>query len=805
MMTEGSVPFGERLRRLREAAGLTQEQLAEKAGLSVQGIASLESGRSRRPYPHTLRALGDALGLSPEEHGSLLSTIPGRKKLPGVAPSAPVTPSADIRLPALITSLIGRERDLAVLEEILRQGARILTLTGPGGVGKTSLAVRVAAGLSHLYPDGVIFVPLAPVADVTLVIPTIVHALQLPETGARTASDSLKSHLRDKRLLLVLDNFEQLLNAAPEVAELVSSCDGLTVLVTSRAPLRVRGEQEYAVQPLEVPELTRVPEVGDVVRNPSVELFVDRARAAVPDFHLGRENAAAIAAICRRLDGLPLAIELAAARVRVLSPTALLSRLDSALPLLSGGARDLPERQQTMRRAVEWSYELLDDAERMLFTKLSVFRGGWTLDAAEAVGAREGSPSEDILGYMSSLVEQSLVVTRNQDDGAFRYRLLVPVREFAEEHLELSGSAGEVRRQHAEYYLALAEEAATELTGPRQVEWLSRLELERDNLRTALSWLLSTEDWDAATQMSWSLWIFWWIRGYHAEVRGWMNQVLEGGTHLSSIAKARALGTSGAMALAQGDIANAGICCEESHSLFASLGDDLSGARNGLALGLIGSARGDSQKAETWLEEAAEVFRKASSHYWAALAVSALGMLPFRQGDYDRAEALLAEGHDLARKAGDRFSRYIALYNQSRLAQSRGNFVEADALFKEGLMFSLEVGDRANIAYCLEGLAAVAVARGETDRAARLLGGADTLFDAVGARVYTYRPDVSLREQTIAAVQARLDEETWTAAWEAGRAMPMDDMVVLATSMADLGGRHLPRARILFRAPRVQS
>ncbi len=359
---------------------------------------------------------------------------------------APTVSSHDVRLSLLVTDLIGRERDLDALGDILRQGTRILTLTGPGGVGKTSLALRLAAELSGLYPDGVTFVPLAPVRDPTLVIPTIVHALQLAETGARTARDSLQAYLRDKRMLLVLDNFEQVLVAASEVSGLVSSSDGLTVLVTSRAPLRVRGEQEYPVQPLEVPELTRVPAVRDVEGNPAVELFADRARAALPSFELGRDNAAAIAAICRRLDGLPLAIELAAARVRVLPPMALLSRLDSALPLLSGGARDLPERQQTMRRAIEWSYELLDERERMLFNTLSVFRGGWTLDAAEAVGSREDGQAEDVLGCMSSLVEQSLVVTGNQEDGSFRYRLLVPVREFAEEHLERTGGAGEARR-----------------------------------------------------------------------------------------------------------------------------------------------------------------------------------------------------------------------------------------------------------------------------------------------------------------------------------------------------------------------
>lgn len=788
MKKEGSTPFGERLRRLREAVGLTQEQLADRTGLSVQGIASLESGRSRRPYPHTLGLLIEALELSIEERDALLSTISGPNKPISASPEARATPPVHVHLPPLMPDLIGRERDLEALGQILRQGARIVTLTGPGGVGKTSLALQLAADLSELYPDGVVFVPLAPVGDAALVIPTIVHALQLPETGARSPRDSL-AYLRGKRTLLLLDNFEHVIAASVEISELVNPSQGLTVLTTSRAPLRVRGEREYPVQPLEVPVLMQVPRVQDVEDNPAVELFVDRAKASVASFRLGRENAAAIAAICRRLDGLPLAIELAAARVRVLSPMDLLARLDSTLPLLSGGARDLPERQRTMRRAVEWSYELLDEPERMLFNELSVFRGGWTLEAAEAVASNEHVADGDVLAYMSSLIEQSLVVTGNQEDSSIRYRFLVPVREFAAEHLERSGKVEDVRRRHAEYYLSLSEQAATHLTGPHQVEWLSRLELERDNLRTALNWLLDTQDWDVATRLGWNLWVFWWIRGYHAEARGWMDRVVERGDQMPLIPRARALGVSGAMALGQGDVTYAETHCEESYSRFKSAGDNLSAARNGLVLGLIASAKGDVQRATVWLEEAADAFRETNIYFWTALAVSALGMLPFRQGDYDRAEVLLSEGHDFARRAGDRFSRYIALYNQSRLAQSKGDFAQAAELFKEGLFFSLEVGDRANIAFCLEGLSSVAVARGEADRAAQLLGGANALFEAVGGRVYTYRPDTSLREQTMAAVQAQLDEDAWVAASEKGRLMPMDEIVSLATSLADPVGQ----------------
>ena len=785
MGTEGSASFGERLRWLREAAGLTQAQLAEKAGLSVQGIASLENGRSRRPYPHTLQALGEALELAPEEHAVLVSTISGRTNPAGGSRTAPAVSTADARLPVPFTDLIGRERDLDEIYHLLRQGPRILTLTGPGGVGKTSLALKLAMDLSGNFPDGAAFVSLASVEDAALVIPTIVHALHLTETGARTARDALSAHLRDKQMLLVLDNFEQVLEASLDVVELVDAAEGLTVLATSRGPLRVRREREYAVQPLEVPVLTRVPLVQDVEDNPAVKLFVERARSVVPSFELGRDNAAAISAICRRLDGLPLAIELAAAQVRALNPMALLSRLDSVLPLLSGGARDLPERQRTMRRAIEWSYELLDESQRLLFNSLSVFGGGWSLEAAESVGVADTVSSGDVLYHMSALVEQSLVSIQNHDDPLTRYRFLIPIREFAEERLKQTGQTDSVRRRHAAYYLKLSEEAVDELTGPRQVEWLSRLELERDNLRTALDWLLSANNWDVATRLGWNLWVFWWIHSYHAEGRGWMTRVLQECSGLSSLVRARAMGISGAMAVGQGDIAFAETCCRESYDLFKTAGDDLSAARSSLVLGLIARAKADWENAATWLEDASTVFRANGSHFWAALSVSALGMLPFGQGDYDRAEVLLKEGHDLARSAGDRFSWYIALYNQARLAQTRGDEATAAELFMEGLTFSLEAGDRANIAYCLEGLAAVAIGRDDAERAARLLGGAQNLFTALGTRVYTYRPDKSLREQTTAAVRSRLGNDAWEAALASGHELTLDGIVAEATELAN--------------------
>ncbi len=664
------------------------------------------------------------------------------------------------------------------IDHILRAGeARLVTLTGPGGVGKTRLALEAASHAADAFPDGATVVWLAPVADPTLVLPTFARALGLVPRGGQPLLEVVRSYLQQRQMLMVLDNVEQVLEAAGEVADLLSFCAGIVVLATSRAPLRVRGEREYPVRPLETPTLDRVPEPSDIEHNPAVHLFVERARAVVPTFELSRRNAAAVAAICRRLDGLPLALELAAARVRTLAPTELLARLDRSLPLLTGGARDLPDRQRTMRAAIGWSYQLLREPEWRLLNRLAVFRGGWTLEAAEVVGAREEIGHEEVLDLLTGLVEQSLVVVETPEDGATRYRMFVPVREYAEEQLEQNGEAEATRRRHAGYFLALAEAAEPELQGPRQVAWLDQLEREHDNLRVALAWLLAAGDADTAVRLSWALWVFWWIHNYQSEARRWAEQILERGCGLSPRVRARALCIGSVMAMGQGDVASAESWGTESYALLNAQGDTLAAARAALILGLLSSIRGDIQRAESSLQEAASSFRDAGAHFWAALALSALGMVPFRLGDYEQAGTWLGEGLTSARMAGDRFSRYMALYNHSQLAQARGDTDHAARLFQEGLAFSREVGDRANIAYCLEGLADVAVARGKPARAARLLGVAERLFEAVGARMYGHRPGRPLHEQAVAEARARLGEQGFDAARDEGRAMTSEQAV----------------------------
>ncbi|MDP9353459.1 MAG: tetratricopeptide repeat protein, partial [Chloroflexota bacterium] len=497
-------------------------------------------------------------------------------------------------------------------------------------------------------------------------------------------------------MLLVLDNFEQVLEAGPLVAELLAACPQLKGLVTSRAVLHLSAEHAFPVPSMSLPDPKHLSGLEQLSQYEAVRLFIERARAAKPDFEVTNENAPAVAEVCHRLDGLPLAIELAASRVRLLLPQAMLPRITHRLKLLTGGAHDLPERHRTIRATIEWSYELLGEQERRLFRWLAVFAGGCTLDAAEAVCGVEAG--DEVLETLSSLVDKSLLRQEEGIGGEPRFLMLETLREYALERLEESGEAEETRKRHVEYYLALAENAEPELRGPRQSEWLERLEEEHNNLRATLRWALDRGEVQTVVRLGWALGIFWWIHVHQREGRRWMEEALATREALPGHMRARALVVAGCMAFGQGHYEWSASRGEESLELFRSAGDKRG---EGLALGLLGLValhQRDYERATGSFKESLGVFRDLGDQWGTALLLGGLGLVSLYRGDYEQATALFEEGLALARNIGDRPSTYGALYNLALVSQVFCDHERAARLFREALELSLEVGDRANIA-----------------------------------------------------------------------------------------------------------
>jgi predicted ATPase/transcriptional regulator with XRE-family HTH domain len=794
-----SASFGERLRQLREAAGLTQEELASRASLTAKAISALERGERKRPYPHTVRALADALELSERDRSALTEAVPkrdGSDAAEAARASRKATSSStplSSMPPASLTPLVGREGEVEEIVSLLtsqgsQEAVRLLTLTGPGGIGKTRLVIEAARKAGSSFPEGVAFVALAPLGDAALVMPTISQTLGLREAAGVHPFEALCQYLREKRFLLVLDNFEHVAEAAPKVVELLTSCPDLCVLVTSRAPLRVRGEREYSVSSLAVPDPTRMPEAQEVAETPAAKLFVERAREASPSFELTQANAAAVAAICWRLEGLPLALELAAAQARFLGPTALLSRLDQALQ--AGGARDLPERQRTMRSTLDWSHDLLHEPEKELFSRLSVFAGGFTLEAAEAVGAAGGVESEEVLVLLGNLVEQSLIVAESSPEGERRYRMLEPVRQYALERLVESGEVEEARWRHARFYLALAEEAEPRIKGHDQGEWLDRLEVENDNLRAAIGWSLEAGDPQVASRFGWALGMYWVMRSRHAEGRLLMEQTQAQGDDLPAQMRAQATWALMVCVYGSGEDERLLALSEEGVALSRRAGDRRAEA---YSLGMMGFATvqlGELDQATRVLEESLELYREQEDAWGAAHILTHLAVVPLRRGDYQLAARYSEEALELTRRTGDRLAGNIALHLLAQAALASGEREQAARYFRDALALTFEVADRTNAAYCMEGLAAVAEAQDESHRAARLLGAAEALLESAGIPLYA-QVDRELQQRVSDAAREQLGEQACTAAWEEGRAMSFEEAVAYARA----GDAALPSGR----------
>lgn len=782
-MSTEALPFNEWVKQRRRALDLTQEDLSECVGCSTVTVQKIELGE-RRPSRQIAQRLAECLRLSSGEQEAFIRFARG-ENAPPASPQSPQSQPAQPNpnnLSSPLTLLLGREEAVTVAcNYLLRDDIRLLTFTGAPGIGKTRLSLQVAANLLPSFKDGVFFVELAPISDPSNVASTIASTLGLAESVNGSILDRLKQLLTGKRMLLVLDNFEQVLDAAPLVIDLLSNCPNLKVLVTSREALHVPGEQQLPLSPLDLPDLEHLPNLGTLPNYPSIALFLERAVGVDPAFHLAHENALEVASICTRLDGLPLAIELAAARVKLLTPAAMLDRLDNQLQLLAGSARfqhfrHLPSRQQTMRAAIDWSIRLLEQEERDLLSQLGVFVGGWTLEAAEAVcgtGAADG---------IQALLEKSLL--RRLDEGntgakhEHRFTMVESIREYALEGLEASREAEEMRRRHALYFLDLAEQAEPYLTGPEQVGWFRRLEREHSNLRASMSWSIAREEVEMVLRFGGALKTFWSNR-YPQEGRWWLEgarRFLSESTTKPSLIRARALSSAGLVLRKSREYPEARSMLEESLREYRML-DDKQGVANmlfAIAI-LIGEMNLPGQKGQVGklYEESLARFQELGDRRRVAGVLNSMGEVAREARDYPRAIHAYERSVEIMRELSDKHGVADFETNLAYALYYSGDYERAKVLLTESLRIFQEVGSAFSSAWALFGWAGIMQAEGEIYKAARLIGTARALVVAGGA---PFDPnDQRDREDIEATVQAKLSDEEWQRALEEGRTMGLDE------------------------------
>jgi predicted ATPase/class 3 adenylate cyclase len=756
-------PCLNRLSRLLAAGHGQQVLLTETVRRLLEG--ELPAGTSLRSLgSHGLRDL-----LEPEEIFQVLA--PG---LPEQFPPLRTLPSHPTNLTAPPTVLIGRDEELATVGRLLEQeSSRLVTLTGPGGTGKTRLALEVAAEALDRFPDGVFVVDLSLLTDPALVMPAIAVALGVRETAGEPLRETLTRYLKDRRLLLLLDNCEQVVESASDIASCLAACPHLSILATSREPLHIRAEREIAVAPLPVPDPGRSPVVAELASVAAVALFVERAQAAHASFALTPENAAAVAGICQRLDGLPLAIELAAARIKVLPPAALLARLEQRLPLLTGGGRDLPARQRTMRDAIAWSYDLLSPSEQKLFRRLTIIAGVFTLAAAEAVATFEDELP--VFDGIAALIEQSLLRQAAGPVDEPKFVMLEIVREFGLEMLAAAKETEVSRERHARYFLGPedSEEPFLQIFKPQESSGL--LAAERDNVRLALVWLDERGSLDALLSRTGLLYRLWFAPGLFGEGQHWIERALERMSDAAPLVRFRALDAALSLALQRGDYEGANRYMAENLALARALDDPNLVAVALNSAGHMAYRQGEYGQAEELLLEAHELLRERDEPFTDAITLLMLGDTALVQEQLDRAAAWYEES--IAKSQSNRYSWTLidALAGLGGVSICAGNRVQAAALYRDSLERAHHQGFSVLVSTSLFGLVAIAVASGQPETGAHLLGAAEELAESLGAAIYPR--DMPVRERGLDALRAALGEERLAAAREAGRALTVEAAV----------------------------
>jgi non-specific serine/threonine protein kinase len=776
--------FGYWLKLKRKALDLTREAMADRVGCSVSTIRKLED-EERHPSAQIAELLAEIFKIPATERTAFLRFARGDwNSAPSVGDEeAPWRVSTRVpaqqprsNLPATFTSLIGRDKEIAAVQGYLTHpDIRLVTLMGAPGIGKTRLSIESARKSQAHFPDGIFFAPLAPLDQPSLIASATLQALGYIEKNNLSPEESLIEAIGNKRLLLVLDNCEHLIeDAARQASSLLSACSHLKILTTSREALGIPGEWLYSVPALELPKKHSSIDVQTISEFPALVLFAERARAARSDFALKAENLRAVASICSKLDGLPLAIELIAARVKTLSIEQIAARLDDRFALLASGSRIAPSRQQTLRATLDWSYELLKETERELFRQLSVFAGSFTLEALESVVLL--SPNQWSLDALLRLVDKSLLLVEQQ--GPPRYRFLEPIRQYARDRLNETRESNLIQDRHLNYYLRMAEEAEPHLFRAGQQDWKNRLEMDHDNLRGALGWSLESGQIEAGLKMAGALAWFWHSKGHLSEGKLWLEKMLAPDTGSQGKERAKALRASSILATDTGDYLRARAFAESSIKLSREIGDNRGAGLVLVDLGASLHRDGKEEEAIESLEESLRLLRATGDRWGTAYALLWLGDAWFRMGDIERAATSWEESLHLTQELGDHYLMAWSLGGLADVRRLRGDYERATGMFKEALSLYQSSGDKIGPPFSLEALALVATALGDARRAARLWGAACAWREAINEPLsLTYKRDYA---KPIAQARTQLGEEDYESAWSEGHAMTPEQAIVLA-------------------------